>query len=446
MGARRQCYDYFVLEATAKSRPFYEKFGFVRVGAVCKYGNEKDIMDEKGEVQDVGYRHWSYAQTTEEGLDQIGAPSYMMARRIKKFSTISTCAECGTQGTPSFTDHGGAQCFIAKKPAILPLGGLPRKRSRAMSSASVSSKKKARSMSCASVDTKKEKNCKVLETINIEKDVKNTVATVGNATVDAVPKKPQSTILETITADDNNEKASDIKAPMKVESNETTRNVISANGKEVEKPKKEVVTPIVLTTSRKSKSKAIELMKAASASPIVATQSKAESKTDSKEKKIPVQRVPTTPKKKSTVKLPHPLSPLSPKADVSYRKQNLIQGTGLSKSQLFFNKIITPKPSKLRRNSHQYTSQYYYVIDFDYKKRHINAIPLYINGNFKGKHEGRPKCKVHLLPKKKGMSNKEYYKSMDGIVNSSIDDWDMVKAKTVTRSSWLDKESWDILG
>merc|ERR1711976_227849 len=220
----------------------------------------------------------------------------------------------------------------------------------------------------------------------------------------------------------------------------------SANGKEVEKPKKEVVTPIVVTTSRKSKSNAIEQMKAANASPLVATQNKAEIKTVTKEKKKPVQKVPTTPKKKSKVKLPHPLSPLSPKADVSYRKQNLIQGTGLSKSQLFFNKIITPKPSKLRRNSHQYTSQYYYVIDFDYKKRHINAIPLYINGNFKGKHEGRPKCKVHLLPKKKGMSNKEYYKSMDGIVNSSIDDWDMVKAKTVTRSSWLDKESWDTLG
>ncbi|GFH61686.1 hypothetical protein CTEN210_18162 [Chaetoceros tenuissimus] len=443
--ARRQCYDYVVLEATVKSRPFYEKFGFVRVGAVCKYGNEKDIMDEKGEVQDVGYRHWSYAQTTEEGLDQIGAPSYMMARRIKKFSTISTCAECGTQGTPSFTDHLGAQCFIAKKPAILPLGGLPRKRSRAMSSASVSSKKKARSMSCASVDSKKEKNCKVLETMNIEKEVKDTLA-VSNATVDAKPEKTKSTIPETITTDDKNKKASDIRTPLKVESNETTQNVISANGKEVEKPKKEVVTPIVVTTLRKSKSKAIELMKAANASPVIPAQNKAESKTVSKEKKKPVQNVPTTPKKKSTMKLPHPLSPLSPKAEVSYRKQNLIQGTGLSKSQLFFNKIITPKPSKLRRNSNQYTSQYYYVIDFDYKKRHINAIPLYINGNFKGKHEGRPKWKVHLLPKKKGMSNKEYYKSMDGIVNSSIDDWDMVKAKTVTRSSWLDKESWDILG
>ena len=58
-------------------------------------------------------------------------------------------------------------------------------------------------------------------------------------------------------------------------------------------------------------------------------------------------------------------------------------------------------------------------------------LDLYINGNFKGKHEGRPKWKVHLLPKKKGMSNKEYYKSMDGIVNSSINDWDMVKANRV---------------
>lgn len=444
--ARRQCYDYVVLEATAKSRPFYEKFGFVRVGAVCKYGNETDIMNEKGEVQDVGYRHWSYAQTTEEGLDQIGAPSYMMARRIKKFSTISTCEKCGTQGTPSFTDHLGAQCFIAKKPTILPLGGLPRKRSRAMSSASVASNKKARSMSCASVDTSKEKNCKMLETTIGEEDVKSNIDVDSNAAGGTNPKKTESPIPKTITADAKDDKAADITtSTMKVESNDTPRNAKSENAEVIEEAKKDItLTPV--KASRKSKSKAIEQMKAANASPAVTAQSKAESKTDSKQKKRPVEKVPTTPKKKSKVKLPQPLSPLSPKVEVSYRKQNLIQGTGLSKSQLFFNKIITPKPSKLRRNSHQFTSQYYYVIDFDYKKRHINAIPLYINGNFKGKHEGRPKWKVHLLPKKKGMSNKEYYKSMDGIVNSSIGDWDMVKAKTVTRSSWLDKESWDILG
>lgn len=126
--SRRGCYEYVVLEATETSRSFYEKFGFVRVGAVCKYGNEKDIKDANGEVQDVGYRHWSYAHMTEEGLNDIGAPSCMMARRIKKFDPESICSECGTKGTSSFVDQLG-RYFVADKPSIKILGSIPRKRS-----------------------------------------------------------------------------------------------------------------------------------------------------------------------------------------------------------------------------------------------------------------------------------------------------------------------------
>lgn len=126
--ARRGCYEYVVLEATETSRSFYEKFGFVRVGAVCKYGNEKDIKDANGEVQDVGYRHWSYAHMTEEGLNDIGAPSCMMARRIKKFDPESICSGCGTKGTSSFVDQLG-RYFVLDKPSIKMLGSTQRKRS-----------------------------------------------------------------------------------------------------------------------------------------------------------------------------------------------------------------------------------------------------------------------------------------------------------------------------
>ena len=105
--ARRGTYDYVVLEATDMSRPFYEKFGFVRVGAVCKYGNEKDVKDANGEVQDVGYRHWTYATESEQRLNEHGAPSCMMARRIKKFDPDVVCEGCEKAGTPSFVDQLG---------------------------------------------------------------------------------------------------------------------------------------------------------------------------------------------------------------------------------------------------------------------------------------------------------------------------------------------------
>jgi hypothetical protein len=139
--ARRGTYDYVVLEATDMSRPFYEKFGFVRVGAVCKYGNEQDVKDANGEVQDVGYRHWTYATETEQRLNEHGAPSCMMARRIKKFNPDVVCDGCERIGTPSFVDQLG-RYFVLEKPKILSLGATRRKRS--MTGANVPATKKAK--------------------------------------------------------------------------------------------------------------------------------------------------------------------------------------------------------------------------------------------------------------------------------------------------------------
>lgn len=45
-------YDFVVLQATPSSLTFYERFGFVRVGAVCKYATNPNSI--------VGYRHWTY--------------------------------------------------------------------------------------------------------------------------------------------------------------------------------------------------------------------------------------------------------------------------------------------------------------------------------------------------------------------------------------------------
>lgn len=67
----QNCYKCIVLQATESSMSFYEKFGFVRVGAVCKYGDSRNVE---------GYRHWTYAD--EQNLAVHGGPSLMMAKRI----------------------------------------------------------------------------------------------------------------------------------------------------------------------------------------------------------------------------------------------------------------------------------------------------------------------------------------------------------------------------
>ncbi|GMH63142.1 hypothetical protein TrLO_g13783 [Triparma laevis f. longispina] len=66
-------YDFVVLQATPSSLTFYERFGFVRVGAVCKYATNPNSI--------VGYRHWTYKD--EKHLSKHGGPSYMMAIDLK---------------------------------------------------------------------------------------------------------------------------------------------------------------------------------------------------------------------------------------------------------------------------------------------------------------------------------------------------------------------------
>jgi hypothetical protein len=314
--SRRGCYDYVVLEATETSRPFYEKFGFVRIGAVCKYGNEKDIKDANGEVQDVGYRHWSYAQTTEEGLDQIGAPSCMMARRIKKFSPFSICNDCGKQGTSSFVDQLGLY-FVPDKPRIRPLGSQPRKRS----------------MSCASASSAKS------------------------------IKKPKTT----------------------------------------HEPEEEHVS--VTLSGRQSKAP------------------------NRLETKVTMNRGPAISLDFRTSKKIH--------KNILLRKQIIPTGFRCPKHEYYYNKVVTPKSNKNR-----YKTEYYFVINYDIETFSIRLIPLFVNGVFKGKREGRPKWKANVLPRLQ-VDQQSYLKSMD-VISSISNEWKIVKAFAVTKCVSVQGESWDI--
>ena len=49
-------YDYIVLQASSSSISFYERYGFVRVGAIARYG-----AGPVETVRTVGYRHWCYS-------------------------------------------------------------------------------------------------------------------------------------------------------------------------------------------------------------------------------------------------------------------------------------------------------------------------------------------------------------------------------------------------
>lgn len=83
-----QQYEYVVLQATVGSRSFYERFGFVRVGAVCRYGgpNSPPTLD----TPEQGYRHWTHANESQKSLDMHGGPSYMMVLKLQARTTRSS--------------------------------------------------------------------------------------------------------------------------------------------------------------------------------------------------------------------------------------------------------------------------------------------------------------------------------------------------------------------
>merc|ERR1712226_296836 len=116
----RSCeqYQYVVLQATDSSRTFYEKFGFIRVGAISRYGprakgrRPSNYSPSLSEI--VGYRHWTYAHESERSLGKHGGPSYMMVLRIDR--SFALRAESGLF-LEKIMKHS-----VAEKPKVKQLG------------------------------------------------------------------------------------------------------------------------------------------------------------------------------------------------------------------------------------------------------------------------------------------------------------------------------------
>ena len=96
-------YKYVVLQCTEQSKTFYQRFGFVRVGAICQYG----LPSVDGSPHPVmGYRHWTHANESEKSLELHGGPSYMMCLKLPDTDIEDACLNCGRSmaesNNPSF--------------------------------------------------------------------------------------------------------------------------------------------------------------------------------------------------------------------------------------------------------------------------------------------------------------------------------------------------------
>ena len=158
-----QKYKFIVLQATKGSRPFYERFGFKRVGAICRYATDsttatietpamnnenaltcsshnnsnntnttsKDMPLSEVEESNLpprpatltatcpseavpiqGYRHWTHHNESQHSLDLHGGPSYMMCLKLP---------EEPVEGLNLLEQL--QNIFVAEKPIIQSIGG-----------------------------------------------------------------------------------------------------------------------------------------------------------------------------------------------------------------------------------------------------------------------------------------------------------------------------------
>jgi len=119
-------YEYAVMQSTPVAVSFYERLGFKRVGAMAKYGEKEQDIDE---VEEVGYCHWTYADERE--VEEQGGISYMMCLKLsdvtaKNKTRISASKMATTwppiKAMPGAIDLRGYQGVGAGGDVILTIG------------------------------------------------------------------------------------------------------------------------------------------------------------------------------------------------------------------------------------------------------------------------------------------------------------------------------------
>lgn len=116
-----QKYHYVVLQATNDSKGFYERFGFVRVGAICRYANS--IPSPGNENPVVGYRHWTHPNESDASLQLHGGPSYMMCLKLPRECSSCGRSNCDVVSENSFLNNVLELAAVDQKPTVEQLGG-----------------------------------------------------------------------------------------------------------------------------------------------------------------------------------------------------------------------------------------------------------------------------------------------------------------------------------
>jgi len=481
-------YKFVVLQATDLSRKFYERFGFVRVGAVSRYGpkdvaGEIELVDSTGTDPDkkskhemastVGYRHWTYATETTHSLDLHGGPSYMMALRLPHEGGY-VCDKCNTEHL--FWDEM-LKIVTTDKPTIMQLGAVstpaPKKKFR---STNTSPKPKLTPRKSEKIDTPSrkrmtkrrsnsgsfsvEKRRKIVKDDPVAKPSKAEVKTPTTRKASSAPLSSelpeQRKVLMTppppgksLTYAQKQYQSVWLAVPPSSESfnpRKPPRRRNTCPEGYLTSPKAKETTPSDTKSHSKNKQKskqranidvAADGEHRAGAIKKPASSKKAAVTVTSKNVTFAPQAASMARIEKARIKekVSEPPSTGVPVAAASstmnnkakaLRKQKVAHSPKSTPSKTYYyNKVV-----KAKRPKSNSPCKYHFVLNYDEESEKIRIIPLIQQGLLTGQRQGRPRFKAAVHDKSRTVSALDYK---------------VIPAYMVTKTAIVANETWDIL-
>ena len=427
-------YKFVVLQATDSSKTFYERFGFVRVGAICRYERRDKGAGLKpggtGPVTPImGYRHWTHPNESDSSLQMHGGPSYMMCLTLPEDDPDDPIE------TP-FLDEM-MKLEVLEKPSIDQLGGsstpYPKGRRGSVDSTSSNSSNDAQ-LARSGLKKKGSKSRR-----GSSGSPRTVTATSLRQTFDAKIPPALPALGGTKDTPVRNAAAA---AKSMVNSSGVKRGATIATGNQTTKKRRLSAPAGATAPGDKSRTRARQhgtpLKNGAGAKGLpLGAQAKQIYQTGSS-KKASSKRA--TPRRNSdqifaTGKrgAASPAPATSTKPSGSERSPDPSR-SGLTKQKVksyprdrvhFYNKVVRPKKGK--------SSENYFVLNYDEDKNTIRIIPMEARGLLSGKRAGRPRFQVVMS---------SYPRNAKTV---SCDSYDIVKAFMVMKTPVVASEAWDVL-
>lgn len=415
---KRKTYKFVVLQATDSSKAWYERFGFIRVGCVCKFLRDQATDPSKPNTRQdtpiMGYRHWTHPNESDSSLQKHGGPSYMMCLKLPEDDPNESVE------TPFLDEMLKLQ--VSEKPTIEQLGGsstpYPKTHTRRGSMDSSSSTSSTDSHQMLRTGAKRKSSTKGRRGSGTNPSPTAAPSFGNTTTTQSAPVLPvlRGSNVASDTPARNLAAGTKRNAPKTSEQSSKRRRLSPIPENEQGKFSDRLMLRLLWAVPHLKASKAHRR-------PLVEhVDSTIPGKKGTTVGSISAPKTADS-KKNTKSKAATPISSSSSTERPSSMKQKV---KSYPRDRVhFFNKVVRPKGGRKSEN--------YFVLHYDEPKGTIRIIPMEARGLLSGKRAGRPRFQAMM----------ENYNRDVRTVHCK--DYDIVDAFMVMKTPVVASEAWDIL-